>query len=368
MKVSKLMPKYGSATLQSVLDRIDKLPKDRQAAVISKLFGDEAPGVFGILGTDLARDALREVAVETKYAGSALEDYRIRSQTTANRLKLFNNGVTELSRSLGDILKPQLEQLMETLTPIIRRVTEWIKANPKLVGGISKIAAGLVSLREFSKSLQQALGQETADRIRPLLDVLRDVGSWIASARGGSTTRRGRGGAIGEDVAPAVREIIAAVESLAKTAKEASQALDRLFGREPEPVPRPLAAAVSSEPLPGELGTGSPMAPVMPRTGPSTWMGEGDTAAPPATPPKRTSFLDQFTLGNVWASTLKEVAGIKRMPQPLPTRSPDVQAWISALGDGGCARKAAIEAWVTCATFPCRMPGSGRNSARSASS
>ncbi len=103
-------------------------------ALISKLFGDEARGIYGLLGTDLARDALREVRNEANYGGSALKEYEVRSQTTANRVKLFNNEVTELSRTFGDILKPELDELMAKLTPIIRRVTRMDEGQPG-VGG-----------------------------------------------------------------------------------------------------------------------------------------------------------------------------------------------------------------------------------------
>ena len=97
---------------------------------------------------------------------------------------------------------------------------------------------------------------------------------------------------------------------------EAGAALDSLLGREAEPMPQQPTAAVGSVPtpktLPGEIGTGSPMAPVMPRTRQATWTGEGDTAAPATPTRKPASFWGQFTLGNVWESTKKEVVGIKR--------------------------------------------------------
>ena len=113
-----------------------------------------------------------------------------------------------------------------------------------------------------------------------------------------------------------MKDIIKAVESLAKMAKEAGAALDSLLGREAEPMPQQPTAAVGSVPtpktLPGEIGTGSPMAPVMPRTRQATWTGEGDTAAPATPTRKPASFWGQFTLGNVWESTKKEVVGIKR--------------------------------------------------------
>lgn len=55
----------------------------------------------------------------------------------------LNTTVSVLAIEIGDVLIPIAKQLLDAVTPIIRRVLEWVKANPELTKGLVIAAAAM---------------------------------------------------------------------------------------------------------------------------------------------------------------------------------------------------------------------------------
>jgi len=427
--VAKWTQKYGGAqVLQAVFTRIEKtIPKERQAAFMSALFGDEARGAAAYLGSTLLRDTLRLIADDTQSAGSAQKEYESRLKTSANALQLFRNEVDDLNRSLGFALLPSFDKLLEVVKPFVVDLNAWAQTNPRLVAGVAKAASGVVGFRlatlglgyawrllikgslltilkplatitkafgtvasggllamlrpmrlvtrglgilrgalmlsgigalliaigaagkfiadnwsgigvffrEFSASLTEALGGD-GEKLKPILSTLKGFGEWMA---GGSwkiddSTWAEWGQTLGKDVAPAVERILEIVNAVMRSIGEADVVWNNsVFGGGK----KARAAAAPPEPLPGELGTGSPLV----HTGTVT----GEVAAPS---PQKASFWDRFQapkfdgpwdlFGQMLQSTLKnEIPAIMRGAKFFqPMFDAD---YLTAAGDGRRARR-----------------------------
>ena len=123
--VAKNMQKDATGTIQNVLTRIRKVPAAMRASLISDLFGNEARALGPLItNADLLADTLGLVADKTEYAGSAQEEYAIRSKTTGNAMQLFKNRVNDLGISIGNALIPGLNKFLDVTGPIITKVSD----------------------------------------------------------------------------------------------------------------------------------------------------------------------------------------------------------------------------------------------------
>lgn len=143
--VAQSMQKNAVGTLQDVLTRINKLPAATRAAAISDLFGDEARALGPLIsnGTLLA-ETLALISDESKYAGSAANEYTTASQRTANALQLFKNRVTDLGVSIGDALLPPLNSFLEKIGPIVTDISDLAQRYPNLTRAIVGTTAALI--------------------------------------------------------------------------------------------------------------------------------------------------------------------------------------------------------------------------------
>jgi TP901 family phage tail tape measure protein len=147
-KVAKAMQKDAVKTTIDVMERLNKLPKEQQAATASLLFGDEARALMPLISNlDLLKKSLGLVAKETQYAGSANAEYEVRAKTFANAVQLFQNHIERLKISFGSALMPVLNDLMDRITPIIDGLTGFVEANKELVGNAAMAVGGLVAFR-----------------------------------------------------------------------------------------------------------------------------------------------------------------------------------------------------------------------------
>lgn len=147
-QVARLMQKNSIATIQALFRRINEIPVDQRAALMSDLFGDEARALAPLITNgNLLAETLALIADKTKYAGSAQKEYEARVDTMRNRLQLFKNRVNELSLTIGDALLPSFGKVLDLIDPLVARFTKWAKENPKLITGIVKAAAAFTGLR-----------------------------------------------------------------------------------------------------------------------------------------------------------------------------------------------------------------------------
>lgn len=141
------MQRDAVGTTLAVIDAIGRLPEEVRAATLTDTFGDEARALAPLVGNvDLLRNALGLVADETKYLGSVQEEFAKRAATTEYSIERFKAQVNELALAVGQALLPALNSTMATIGPLVLRIAEFAEANPELIAGVTKLAAGLVGL------------------------------------------------------------------------------------------------------------------------------------------------------------------------------------------------------------------------------
>lgn len=112
VKTSKGMQKNALNTTLEVIERIQKLPEYERNSIASALFGDEARALMPIIAD--TRELRREIALvgtEASYAGSAFNEYLVRSETTANALQLIGNKFRAVGIGIGDGWLPTIKEL-----------------------------------------------------------------------------------------------------------------------------------------------------------------------------------------------------------------------------------------------------------------
>jgi phage-related minor tail protein len=147
-KVAEAMQRDAVGTTVRVIEKLNQIPEAIRASVLSDLFGDEARAIGPLVtNLDLLKGAIRLVADEQVFAGSAAREYAVRAATSANRTQLFWNRVRDLSIALGNALIPGLLTLLDLLEPIIDTVTDLAERFPTLTAVVAGAAAGLVAFR-----------------------------------------------------------------------------------------------------------------------------------------------------------------------------------------------------------------------------
>jgi TP901 family phage tail tape measure protein len=147
-QMAVMMQKDAQGAIMSVFQALQKLPKEKQAAVLSELFGKESIGAIAPLLTNL--DALQEnfkkVGDATQYAGSMNKEFEARSATTANKLQLLQNNAKALSIAVGNILLPTVNSIAEKLSVAAQKVEVFTQKHPALTRALVIGAAAVTGL------------------------------------------------------------------------------------------------------------------------------------------------------------------------------------------------------------------------------
>jgi len=134
--VAKRMQEDAVGTTLEVLEKINQLPEEMQAATISNIFGDEARALGPIIGNlDLIRDSLDLVGEDADFAGSSFDEAARRMATFGGAGQTFKNQITQIGIALGDALIPRIKETMEALRPVLTAIRDWIAENPGLAFG-----------------------------------------------------------------------------------------------------------------------------------------------------------------------------------------------------------------------------------------
>lgn len=155
--------KDGQGALVGFLKKLEKVPKEKQMGILVELFGLEYADDVAVLAgnVDVLENSLKTLQEtdengKPKYLGSMQKEFEARSATTANNLKLLKNGALELGISLGSVLLPSINEIINDIRPMIASITDWASAHPQLVKGIMAVGVGLVALRVSSLGVRFA--------------------------------------------------------------------------------------------------------------------------------------------------------------------------------------------------------------------
>lgn len=142
------MQKDALATIGKVMEAIAKRPKDEQIGYLTDLVGLEHSDTFAKLANNLGEYHKQLKLANSEAAkGSMSREFQARLETTSAQLQLMKNRVGELGTNIGSVLLPALNDTLGVIGPIVSKVAEWARENPRLVKTVVGVGTALVSLR-----------------------------------------------------------------------------------------------------------------------------------------------------------------------------------------------------------------------------
>ena len=154
------MNKDAQGAISSFIEKVKKMPKDKQYPLLAKVFGKQYADDVLLLAQNTG-EYNRQLGLlqETdengnlKYIGSMQREFENRSNTTENKLIKLKSSLTEIATKIGNAFLPVITSLVENITPVIYGITEWVETNPQIMewvltigGGIGAVVGGLLTL------------------------------------------------------------------------------------------------------------------------------------------------------------------------------------------------------------------------------
>lgn len=145
----------AEGALLSFLETVSKVEDQDRAGILFDLFGQEYVDDISLIAgkIDVYKHALGTLADESKRAGSMQREFENRSDTTANKIKLFRNRINELSIALSDGLLPGINFVLGAFGKVFTGIAMVAKTFPLLTTVIFGTIFGLVALKIASIGL-----------------------------------------------------------------------------------------------------------------------------------------------------------------------------------------------------------------------
>lgn len=144
----KILQEKGGYGLIDIANKFKKLDGIARTKAIEDLFGSgEGARMFEKLinQTDVLKASL-DSALDKKTLGSMQREFENVSNTTANKIRLMQNGVERLSIKIGDALLPNINEIITYIAPLIDRIATWAGENRDLIITMAKILAVAIGL------------------------------------------------------------------------------------------------------------------------------------------------------------------------------------------------------------------------------
>lgn len=109
--------------------------------------GDKVTFMFQGVKTTVGKNS-KEIEQYLKYVGNVkfAGGIEAQSKTVNGMMSTMRNGVIMAAAKIGTTMIPRLKELMNQITPVIDRISNWVSRNPALTEGILKAAAGAMAL------------------------------------------------------------------------------------------------------------------------------------------------------------------------------------------------------------------------------
>ncbi|PNM02564.1 phage tail tape measure protein [Pasteurella multocida] len=144
------MNKDAQGAISDFIERVKKLPKDKQYPILAKMFGKQYADDLMLLAQNTGEynrqlQLLQETDEngELKYVGSMQREFENRGATTENNLKKLKSSFSELGIAIGQKLLPVINKFVDWLKPIMYSILDWIHLNPTIVTQILQVAGVL---------------------------------------------------------------------------------------------------------------------------------------------------------------------------------------------------------------------------------
>ncbi|WFR55353.1 phage tail tape measure protein [Anaerocolumna sp. AGMB13025] len=179
-KVSKAMQTDSQGTILDVLERINKLDKDKQTAIMKNLFGSESLASIAplVANLDNLKEQFKKVGDSALYAGSMEQEYISASSTAANVDVLRDNKIKAMQIKIGDTLLPLSTMASETTGNLAKMFGNFVEESApeinKAVEGITDtfqeyLPDAVYGLKSFAKGSKEFLSG-----LKPVIHLLED--------------------------------------------------------------------------------------------------------------------------------------------------------------------------------------------------
>ncbi|MCU7783383.1 phage tail tape measure protein [Lelliottia amnigena] len=146
-EIEKQMTTDAIGTIQRVLEKVNRLPQDKRLSAMTMLFGKE----FGDDAAKLANN-LPELQRQLRLTsggdanGSMQKESDINKDSLSAQWLLVKTGAQNAFSSLGETLREPLLSIMNTVKEVTGTFRRWVEENPRLAGGLLKVAAAFAAL------------------------------------------------------------------------------------------------------------------------------------------------------------------------------------------------------------------------------
>ena len=146
-KLEKQMTKDAMGTIQSVLEKVNSLPKDKRLGVMSLVFGNEFGDDAAKLANNLT-ELKRQLSLTAgnEANGSMQKESDINKDSLSAQWLLVKTGAQNAFSSLGETLRQPLMDIMDSVKRVTGALRRWVEANPQLAGTLMKVAAATAAI------------------------------------------------------------------------------------------------------------------------------------------------------------------------------------------------------------------------------
>lgn len=171
-ELTKLKDPAGG--LLRVFERLSeiKTPEELEKAVTNIFGAGEGAELALKYSTNLGllKDTLHLMAIKANFAGSMQKELAIKMATATVKLNILKASLKILAITIGESLLPTLKKVSEFITPLIDKITKWVKTNQELtkrimlaVGAVAGLGVvlrviGIVISFIFTKAVLIAIG------------------------------------------------------------------------------------------------------------------------------------------------------------------------------------------------------------------
>ena len=136
-------------TIQTVFEALADAPVEKQSALISQLFGEESKGgIMPLLKNQvLLQQAFTLTADETKYLGSALDEYENRAGVSEHRLGSAWRAIDRLGLVLGDSLLPVVGPAADGVAWAVTKLADLAEAGGSVTTAVTLTTAAFVAYK-----------------------------------------------------------------------------------------------------------------------------------------------------------------------------------------------------------------------------
>lgn len=146
--LAKRMQQDARGAILDVLSALQRMPKDRQLALLTDMFGKESLGAIAPLLTSLRdlRGNLDTVGDRTKYSGSMQREFAAQMAVTSAKVAELKNTWDELSVALGNQALPAVNATLGAVNTKLGGLADTLRQYPALAQGIDVVGTAILAV------------------------------------------------------------------------------------------------------------------------------------------------------------------------------------------------------------------------------